>query len=97
MLPWASISELLILVVDIRFPSLAKIMGTTIMATSDLFCSNLNLLSCSPLLLVSSLTTSAPTSPSIAAGPKSLSNFAISNTEFGNFSCNSDSNVEYLV
>ena len=97
MLPWASISEFFILVVDMRLPSLANTMGTTIIVTDDWSRSSLNLLSISPLLRVSSLTTSALTLPSIAAGPKSLSNFTISNTEFWYFSFNRYSNVEYLV
>ena len=96
MLPWVSISEFLIRVVDIRLPSLAKIIGTEIIVTGELFFSSLNLLSNSPLLLVSSLTTSASTYPSMTAGPKSFSNFAISNSESGNFSLITDSNMETL-
>ena len=97
MLPWASISDFRILVVDMRLPSLAKIIGTTIMVTCDWLCSSLNLLSNSPLLRVSSLTTSALTSPSITAGPTSSSNFAISDVLFGNFSFSSNSNADYLI
>ena len=97
MLPSTSISEFLMREDDIRFPSFANIIGTIITCIGERFFSFLNWLSNLPLLCVSSLTTNASIIPSIAAGPKSLSSFEISNSEVGNFSCISNSNLDRLL
>ena len=81
---------------EIRFPSFANIIGTMIICTGERSLSFLNWFSKSPLLFVSSLTTNASTSPSITAGPKSFSNFEISNSEVGNFSFISNYNLARL-
>ena len=94
--PLPSISEFLILVVEIDFPSSAKTIGTTTIFTEGRFLSVRNSLRSNPLLLVSALTTKAYTEPSITAGPKSFSSLLISYAEFGKLFSITDFNNESL-
>ena len=88
--PDESISEFRIRVEEILLPSEANFIGTITISTSGRFRSFLFAFKISPFLPVSSLTTHSSTFPSITAGPKSFSNFAISYLESGNFSSISD-------
>ena len=86
MFPELSISEFRIRVDDILFPSDANFIGIVMISTGGKLRSLRKVFKISPFLLVSSLATKASTLPSITAGPKSSSNFAISNEQSGNFS-----------